>query len=36
MDELGMTGRVIDNRDDAGMYDQWVYVGQKPLIQNLM
>ena len=36
MDELGMTGRVIDNRDDAGMYDQWVYVGQKHRIQNLM
>ncbi len=36
MDELGMTGRVIDNRDDAGMYDQWVYLGQKRPIQNLM
>ena len=36
MDELGMIGRVIDNRDDAGMYDQWVYVGQKHRIQNLM
>ncbi|MEA1943991.1 MAG: class I SAM-dependent methyltransferase [Euryarchaeota archaeon] len=35
LDELGMSGRIIDNRDDAGMYDQWVYVGRnksKPTI----
>lgn len=29
LDDLGMSGKVIDNRDEAGMYDQWVYVGQK-------
>jgi len=29
LDEIGMSGEVIDNRDDAGMYDQWVYVGRK-------
>lgn len=35
LDELGMSGRIIDNRDGAGMYDQWVYVGRnksKPTI----
>ena len=36
MDELGTTGRIIDNRDDAGVYDQWVYLGHKRPIQNLM
>ena len=29
LDEIGVSGEVIDNRDDAGMYDQWVYVGRK-------
>jgi hypothetical protein len=29
MDEIGMSGLIIDNRDDAGMYDQWVYLGRK-------
>ncbi|MEA3281057.1 MAG: class I SAM-dependent methyltransferase [Euryarchaeota archaeon] len=29
MDAIGMEGGIIDNRDDAGMYDQWVYLGRK-------
>jgi SAM-dependent methyltransferase len=29
MDEIGISGEIIDNRDDAGVYDQWVYLGRK-------
>ncbi len=29
MDEIGISGEIIDNRDDAGVYDQWVYIGRK-------
>jgi SAM-dependent methyltransferase len=29
MDAIGMEGEIIDNRDDAGVYDQWVYLGRK-------
>ena len=29
MANLGIDGRIIDNRDDTGIYDQWVYVGKK-------
>ncbi len=29
MDGIGMIGEIIDNRDDAGVYDQWVYLGRK-------
>ena len=27
--EAGWSGRVIDNRDSCGIYDQWAYYGQK-------
>ncbi|MEA1894984.1 MAG: methyltransferase domain-containing protein [Euryarchaeota archaeon] len=29
MDAIGMEGEIIDNRDAAGVYDQWVYLGRK-------
>jgi len=29
MDAIGIAGEIIDNRDDAGVYDQWVYLGRK-------
>jgi len=29
LDGLGISGEIIDNRDDAGLYDQWVYLGEK-------
>ncbi|HDN65126.1 MAG TPA: class I SAM-dependent methyltransferase [Methanosarcinales archaeon] len=29
MDAIGIEGEIIDNRDDAGVYDQWVYLGRK-------
>ncbi len=29
MDGIGMIGEIIDNRDGAGVYDQWVYLGRK-------
>jgi len=29
MDASGWKGTVIDNRDDLGIYDQWVYVGKR-------
>ena len=29
MDASGWKGKVIDNRDDLGIYDQWAYVGKR-------
>ncbi len=29
MDAIGVEGEIIDNRDAAGVYDQWVYLGRK-------
>lgn len=29
LDGLGAVGEVIDNTDENGIYDQWVYLGQK-------
>ena len=29
LDGLGTLGELIDNTDDNGIYDQWVYLGQK-------
>jgi|LGOV01.1.fsa_nt_gb SAM-dependent methyltransferase len=29
LDELGVNGSIIDNRDDSGVYDQWIYLGRK-------
>jgi SAM-dependent methyltransferase len=29
LDSLGAVGELIDNTDDNGIYDQWVYLGQK-------
>lgn len=29
MERQGVNGRIIDNRDDIGLYDQWVYAGVK-------
>jgi hypothetical protein len=29
MQDLGIKGQVVDNRDDTSIYDQWVYIGVK-------
>jgi hypothetical protein len=29
MQDLGIRGQVMDNRDDTSIYDQWVYIGVK-------
>lgn len=29
MERNGMNGKIIDNRDEMGLYDQWVYIGVK-------
>jgi len=29
MTDLGIEGDIMDNRDNAGIYDQWVYIGKK-------
>jgi hypothetical protein len=29
MEELGWKGKIIDNRDDLGIYDQWAYVAER-------
>lgn len=29
MERNGMNGKIIDNRDEIGLYDQWVYIGVK-------
>lgn len=29
LDSLGAVGELVDNTDDNGIYDQWVYLGQK-------
>ncbi len=29
LDGLGAVGEVIDNTDENGIYDQWVYLGRK-------
>jgi len=34
MEELGWNGKIIDNRDNLGIYDQWAYVAEKPTRQK--
>jgi predicted RNA methylase len=29
MDDFGIKGQVVDNRDDTSIYDQWVFIGVK-------
>ncbi len=29
LEKIGVSGKLIDNTDDKGIYDQWVYVGNK-------
>jgi len=29
MADLGIEGDIMDNRDNSGIYDQWVYIGKK-------
>lgn len=30
LEKSGIKGKIIDNTDDKGIYDQWVYLGKKP------
>ncbi len=29
LEELGIQGEILDNRDEGGIYDQWVYLAEK-------